>query len=220
MFIETPRFPDDISAQSVFGPAYFTLLAMNLAGKELRNQNWSSALRKGTIGQEIQDQTQFNALMDFFHVAEGQTHGWRFKDWADFIVNSGQGRLGVLGVSSASATATGSASYQLFKRYVNSANPTLNPKDRAITKPVSGQVSVYRAGVLVAFGAASGQITCDTTTGVITWSASAYPASGEALTWQGQFDVPCRFDTDQMASVTHLINNESWPNIPIIELRL
>lgn len=218
MHIETPRFPDAISAKAVFGPAYSTRIAMNQAGKEHRNQLWSSALRMGTVGHDIQDQSEFNALLDFFNVAEGPTHVWRFKDWSDFIVNSDRGRLGALGVSSAAATGTGSATYQLFKRYVNSANQSQNPKDRIIAKPVSGQVSVYRGGVLQAFGGGAGQISTDTTTGTITW-VSSYPGSGEALTWSGQFDTPCRFNTDHMEAVTHLINNESWPTIPIIEIR-
>ncbi len=219
MFIETPRFPDAISERALFGPAYSTQIAANLAGKEQRNQLWSVGLRKGTVGHDIQDQTEFDALLDFFNVAEARTHGWRFKDWSDFRVDSGRGRLGALGASSAAATGTGSASYQLFKRYTNSANPTQNPKDRVISKPVSGQVAVYRGGSLQVFGTGPGQIACDTTTGTITW-VSSYPGSSDTITWVGQFDVPCRFDTDHMAAVTHLINNESWPTIPIMEIRM
>lgn len=218
MHIETPRFPEGVSAKAEFGPAYSTQVARNIGGTEQRNQNWTFGLRKGTVGHDIQDQTEFDALLDFFNVAEAQTHVWRFKDWSDFTVNSGRGRLGMLGVTSAAATGTGSATYQLFKRYVNSANLTQNPKDRRIAKPVSGQISVYRGGVLQAFGGGAGQISVDTTTGTITW-VSSFPGAAEALTWAGQFDVPCRFDTDHMAGVTHLINNESWPTIPIVEIR-
>jgi uncharacterized protein (TIGR02217 family) len=40
------------------------------------------------------------------------------------------------------------------------------------------------------------------------------------LTWSGQFDVPCRFDTDYMnASVDSSIHG-SWQSIPIIEIRI
>ncbi len=218
MFIETPRFPDAIAARAVFGPEWSTQKGRNLSGKEFRNQLWSSALRKGTVGHDIQDQSEFNALLDFFNVVEGETYGWRFKDWSDFSVTSDRGRLGNLDCTSAKSTGTGSATYQLFKRYVNSANQSQNPKDRIIFKPVSGQVSIYRGGSLQAFGGGAGQIACDTTTGTITW-VSSFPGSGEVLSWVGQFDVPCRFDTDHMAAVTHLINNESWPTIPIIEIR-
>jgi uncharacterized protein (TIGR02217 family) len=214
-FFETPRFPEGVSAGAVFGPAWSTQVGQALGGAEQRNQRWSSMLRKGTVGHDIQDQTDYNALLDFFNVAQGKTHGWRFKDWSDFNVDSISGRLGNLGVNSACGTSTGSLSYQLFKRYTNSSGLY---RDRVIAKPVSGQISVYRAGSLVAWGASSGQASVDTTSGVVTFVAA--PASGVALTWVGQFDTPCRFDTDHMAGVTHLINNESWPSIPIVEIRV
>ena len=293
MFIETPRFPEAISARAVFGPAYSTQVVRKFSGREQRNQRWSSGLRKGTVGHDIQDQSEFDVLLDFFNVAEAETHGWRFKDWSDFSVNSGRGRLGDLGVTSAVALGTGKPDYQLFKRYTNSLSPTQNPKDRVTSKPVSGQISVWRTGSLVAFGASSGNISVDTTTGTIkfipdltrainsitkanpgvvtssghgftnsiyiylrgvagmtqvqslvftiagvtnstfnlgvdtsaysTYTGSGFadrfPQNSEALSWSGQFDTPCRFDTDHMAAVTHLINNESWPTIPIIEIR-
>lgn len=218
MHIETPRFPESVSAKMVFGPAYSAQIAAALSGKEQRNQLWTLPLRRGTVGHDIMAQADFNTLLDFFNVAEAETHVWRFKDWSDFSVTSDRGRLGNLGVSSAASTGTGSATYQLFKRYVNSANLTLNPKDRVIAKPVSSQIAIYRGGSLQAFGAGAGQISCDTTTGTITW-VSSFPGSGEALSWVGQFDVPCRFNTAHMAAVTHLINNESWPTIEIVEIR-
>lgn len=294
MHIEIPRFPEDISAQAVFGPEYSTQVTRKFSGREQRNQRWTLGLRKGTVGHDIQEQSVFNRLLDFFSVAEAKTHVWRFKDWSDFNITSERGLLGDLGVSSAAAIGHGKPDYQLYKRYVNSANLSQNPKDRVISKPVSAQVSVYRTGSAVTFGTSSGNISIDTTTGCIkfvpdlicvitsisranpgvvsssghgfvnsqavyvlgvagmtsvnstvftiagatgsnfnlgatTSAYAAYTGSGqahryaqnsEALTWVGQFDVPCRFDTDHMAAVTHFINNESWPVIPIIEVRL
>ena len=292
--IDDPRFPDDVAAGVVFGPAYSTQVVRRFSGREQRNQRWSQALRMGDAGHAVQDQTQFNSLLDFFNTVEGMTNDWRFKDWSDFNVSSDRGRLGDLGVNSAAATGHGKPDYQLVKRYVNSSNLSFNPKDRVIAKPVSAQISVYRNGSLVAFGSGSGQVLCDTTTGRITFTrdffrnissisnnslavvvssghtlnsghviyvrnvvsmtqvnslsftvvsatmstfilggtnsnsygpyggsgiAEMYPQNSEALTWSGQFDTPCRFNTDHMAAVTHLINNESWPQIPIIEVR-
>lgn len=170
-YIEDPRFPDDISAGSTFGPEWGTRIARLPSGKEQRDQPRALSLRKGTVGHEIQDQTEFNKLLDFFEVAEGMTHVWRFKDWTDFNVSSARGRLGDLSVSSAAAIGHGKPDYQLYKRYVNSSNLSQNPKDRLISKPVSAQISVYRNGSLVAFGASSGNIACDTTTGKITFVA-------------------------------------------------
>ena len=59
-----------------------------------------------------------------------------------------------------------------------------------------------------------------------TGSASVYlyPQPGDALTWAGEFDVPCRFNVDRMqAEVMNKSGNEliiGWASIPIIEIRV
>nr|WP_254216248.1 DUF2460 domain-containing protein [Burkholderia multivorans] len=53
-----------------------------------------------------------------------------------------------------------------------------------------------------------------------------YPQPGEALTWTGQFDVPVRFDTDQMQK--QIMDRAGpngdlivdWDSVPLIEIRL
>lgn len=56
-----------------------------------------------------------------------------------------------------------------------------------------------------------------------TATASRYPQPGNALTWIGEFDTPCRFDVDEMK--IGIINKqganllENWESIPVIELR-
>jgi uncharacterized protein (TIGR02217 family) len=64
--------------------------------------------------------------------------------------------------------------------------------------------------------------------GVNTTHFSTYIASGrasktiqpsETVTWQGEFDVPCRFDTDTMQ--IEIVDKDiySWGQIPIVEIR-
>lgn len=56
-----------------------------------------------------------------------------------------------------------------------------------------------------------------------TATASRYAQPSETLTWSGEFDVPCRFDTDLMK--IGIVNKqgqrllENWESIPVIELR-
>lgn len=45
-----------------------------------------------------------------------------------------------------------------------------------------------------------------------------YGGSPDTLTWAGEFDVPCRFDTDKMAVRTDQIGAQSWEQIPIKEV--
>lgn len=46
-----------------------------------------------------------------------------------------------------------------------------------------------------------------------------YPQASDALTWSGQFDIPARFDVDQLRG-EHIANEVfGWSSIPIIEVR-
>ena len=44
--------------------------------------------------------------------------------------------------------------------------------------------------------------------------------SGDILNWSGEFDVPCRFDTDQMKTAVDAYNVYSWGQIPVIEIKV
>lgn len=64
--------------------------------------------------------------------------------------------------------------------------------------------------------------------GVNTTSFSTYVSFGnayktiqpsETLTWQGEFDVPCRFDTDTMQIEIVDKGIYSWGQIPVVEIR-
>ena len=65
--------------------------------------------------------------------------------------------------------------------------------------------------------------------GVNTTHFSTYIGSGrasktiqpsETVTWQGEFDVPCRFDTDTMQIEIMDRGIYSWGQIPIVEIRI
>jgi uncharacterized protein (TIGR02217 family) len=77
---------------------------------------------------------------------------------------------------------------------------------------VAGSVSVALDGVAQASG-----WSVDTTTGQITFTTA--PASGVIVTAGFEFDVPVRFDTDQL-DVTHDLERlGSITSIPLIEVR-
>jgi hypothetical protein len=45
-----------------------------------------------------------------------------------------------------------------------------------------------------------------------------YAQVADALTWAGAFDVPCRFDIDQMQVTMSNAAFSSWDSIPVVEL--
>lgn len=64
--------------------------------------------------------------------------------------------------------------------------------------------------------------TISTTTTGLTASggtAFAYPQADEALTWEGQFYVPARFDVDKMRANLADYNVYGWNQIPVVEIR-
>jgi uncharacterized protein (TIGR02217 family) len=90
--------------------------------------------------------------------------------------------------------------FQMQKKYLAGSNFEL----RDIRKPVAGTI-VITGGV----GAA-----LNTTTGIVTVS------SGTPISWTGQFDVPCRFDTDHMKVDFADYAAYTWGGIPIVEIRV
>lgn len=51
-------------------------------------------------------------------------------------------------------------------------------------------------------------------------TAAKYPQAADALTWAGQFDVPARFDIDEMKAVVDDYGIYSWGGIPVVEIRV
>ena len=60
-----------------------------------------------------------------------------------------------------------------------------------------------------------GTYTVDATTGIVTRAGGANPTG-----WQGQFDTPCRFNTDKMLPQWIAYKLYDWQSIPIVEIRL
>lgn len=192
-FVETPRFPEGLSAGSKYGPGYSNSKAYNLGGFRASNQNWEMPLYEGDVGYSVRDQADLDDLLAFFHGVAGGQNGFRFKNWNDYTVTGAQGTVLQL---------TGST-WQMQKTYTFGALT----KARKITKPVSGTVSV----------AGGGSYSVDYATGIITHTGSPTIAP---TSWTGEFDDPVEFVGDKMLPMWISFERYSWESIPIRELRL
>jgi uncharacterized protein (TIGR02217 family) len=171
------RFPDEISYGASGGPEFQTSIVTVKSGQESRNQNWSQSRIKWDISTAVRDRADLNQLIAFFRAREGRAHGFRFKDWTDFT-----------GTQQSIGTGTGAqTTFQLTKTY----NDGLITKIRTITKPVTGTVRIYLNGVEQFSG-----FTVGVTTGIVTFTVA--PGVGVAVTATYEFDIPARFDTDQL----------------------
>lgn len=288
-FIETPRFPEDISYHALGGPGYLTDVVVVNSGAESRNQVWSQGRATYEVAHAARTPDKYTVLQAFFRAMKGKTHGFRFKDWTDYQVTVANGVIGA-------GLGTGYPTGQMGKKYTAGALS----ETRNIVKPITTVApSIYKNGVLLTEGTAAGQETPDLSTGIVTFyptssktitaitkaspavvttstshgftngqtiyisgvigmtqvnsiafviggvtantfqltginstaystytsggTASLYPQSTDTLTWSGEFDIPVRFDIDQMkgeiidkANSGYIIG---WQSIPLIEIR-
>ena len=193
------QFPTDISYGATGGPMFLTDVVTTISGHEQRNSKWSQSRAKYNVASGVKTETQWQALIAFFRARRGKAVGFRFKDWSDYKVESVQ-----IGVGDDSTT-----EFQLVKIY--SSGPVAVSRD--ITKPVAGSVDIYVDSILQSSG-----VSVDTATGIVTFTTP--PAMDEVITADFEFDVPVRFDTDEMAVSMDSFDAGNWSSIPLIEVRV
>lgn len=195
-FIESPRFPDCVSFGAQGGAGFKTDIVVVNSGRESRNQRWSQSRAPYEVSHNAKLPEIYKPLQQFFRIAAGKANAFRFKDWLDYTVIAGEGFF--------EATTDSPIEYQLLKRYTWGAFTM----DRVISKPI--------ATISVTGGTVS---SVDYTTGKVRMT------SGVPTVWTGEFDVPCRFDVDEMIGDIQdktpggdfIIN---WRSIPIVEVRV
>ncbi len=207
-FIETPRFPDDIAYDSSFQTVWATSVISSQSGFEARNQMWAQARKRFDIGYGIKTITQLYEVIKYFEAVQGRTHGFRFKDPTDFKSTGPDGTPTHLDI----VIGTGNASntdFQLAKDYVKGTLTTT----RNIKKPVNGTILIGLNGSLQT---ETTHYTIDYSTGIVTFNTP--PPNGQSVTWGGEFDVPVRFDQDQLEVDIHTLEHGAL-SIPLVELR-
>ena len=192
------RLPEDVE-QGAHGGAGFQTSVVGLSGgTEQRIVNWEQTLAKWDIGYGIQSPEEFAPVEAFFYARRGKGHGFRFKDWHDFTctgedIGTGDGTT---------------RTFLLTKTYPDDVEPYV----RRITRPVQSTVKVYKDGVLQVSGytlhAAGGWIRFDVA-----------PANGVAVTFDCEFDVPVRFDVDNLDLTLFWIKAGEIPALPVVEIR-
>ena len=209
-FIESPRFPDDISYNSRGGPAWSTSVVTANSGAERRNQAWSYPRHEFDVAYGANTLARLENMLSFFHVVAGKAIGFRYKDWLDF---KSCGRTGTPAATDC-AIGTGdgvTAAFQLKKVYTQGAYS----RSRKILKPIAATVLIAVAGVTKTV---TTHYTLDAATGIVTFTGGNLPTAGQAVTWGGEFDVPCRFDTDRL-SVNFQDYSSGAAQVPLIELK-
>ncbi len=200
-------FPLDVSLGSSGGPVRRTEIVTLASGREHRNSRWADSRRRYDAGLGVRTLDALHAVVAFFEERRGRLHGFRFRDRIDWRSGPPSAAPG----ASDQALGTGDGARRAFPLVKTYGGPHA-PYRRAIAKPVAGSVRVAVAGVELA---ASG-FACDPATGLVTLSLP--PPAGAAVTAGFAFDVPVRFDTDELAVDLSAFEAGAVPTIPLVEI--
>jgi uncharacterized protein (TIGR02217 family) len=206
MSFDDVRFPTAISRGSSGGPERRTEIVVTGSGAEERNSRWADSRRRYDAGLGIRSLDDIHAVVAFFEERRGRLIGFRWKDHVDWMSCAPGGAVSAL--DQVIGTGDGARrSFQLVKRYGSGLRDYL----RTITKPVAGSVRVAVAGVTVT------GFSVDHLSGVVTLDQA--PPLGASVTAGFHFDVPVRFDTDQLRINLSQFQAGDIPEIPLVEIR-
>lgn len=198
------RLPIEVERGARGGPGFLTTITTLASGKERRNSLWSRDRGQWDIGFGIDTRENALRVRDFFMARQGKARGFRFRDWSNYRTEPGVGQ-GLTDPLDSNFT-----EYQLTYTYVDLGGFTYT---KPITKPVAGTIEFLENGSPYGPGGS-----VDPETGLI--SLNGLPDPGSTFSWTGEFDLPVRFDVDQLDIVVENKEVLLTPQIPIVELKL
>ncbi len=203
------RFPTGISLRAKGGPERRTQIVTLSSGHEQRNTRWADSRRRYDAGYGMRSLDDVHTVLSFFEERRGRLHGFRWKDHTDYKSCLPSKTPGSLDLPIGEGDGT-QVQFQLAKTYGSGSSAY----KRTISKPVQGSVSVAIDDIEKLENA---DYTLDLTTGTITFSTA--PTIGQIITAGFEFDVPVRFDTDNIEINLDAFNAGQIPDISIVEIK-
>lgn len=192
--IDDIRLSVDVERGAEGGPGFKTTVTTLGNGAEQRNQEWATLRGQWNIGYGLQSKATLDEVNQFFIGRRGRARGFRFKDWNDYKA-----------VEAPVGTVAGDATKRQLQKVYPDAE---NPYTRTITLPVAGTLTVYVDTV-----ASEDYTLLDN--GVLEFGSDP----GDSVVATFEFDVPVRFDIDDLKVQLANYNAGQIPNIPIVELK-
>lgn len=190
---------------TVFRRIRRTEIAERGNGFEERNAIWARSRLRADLSTVVRTADQQAEVIAFWEARLGRARGFRMKDKTDWKSSAPSAAISptdqLIGTGDGAVT-----TFQLTKAYTSGGQTYL----RTIAKPVAGTVQISLDDVPQGSG-----WTVDTTTGVVTFASA--PGSGVAIKAGYEFDVPVRFDTDEIG-LSILFDDGSFDDIPVVEI--
>jgi uncharacterized protein (TIGR02217 family) len=206
MTIPAYRLPEGIERGSRFGPTWKNVIQEAISGNEQRFAQWTHCRGVGNVSYGLQNSSDpvgdFNAIVAMWRAHGGSLLPFRFRDWSDYTANDEP-----FGSGDGTTTA-----FQICKVY--------DPSYKLLGLP--GTLTYVRnitlldgTPVIKVNGVVTTALTISSS-GMVTFTTA--PPAGHSLNWTGNFDVPVRFDTDQLEVVTNEADLTSIRSLPIREV--
>jgi len=191
--VDDVRLPINVERGTLGGPAFRTSIATLISGKEQRNQEWEVARGTYNISYGINSRADMEEVIAFFHARRGRLRGFRFRDWLDYTVTA----------SPVAAVAGNVLQRQLVRVY----DDEIDPYVRLVTLPVVSTLKVYVNAVLT------------TDYDLLAGGILEFPADpGVNVVASFEYDIPVRFDIDDLNVRLNTYGEGNIPSIQIIEL--
>ncbi len=198
-FVEE-QFPVCVSFGSSGGPGFRTSVYEFDSGYTSCHIEWERLRARYNVTFENATPADIAELEDFFYGVKGRAIAFRYKDWQDYqianqnvLVGDGQ-----------------TDRFQMFKRYTSGSHVY----DRPIKKPVLGTVSLELDSIAQVEGT---DFAVNYTTGEIVFAVAPAANSVGTLVY-AEYDVPVRFDTDELSVTYDDFRQLGVGSLPLIEI--
>jgi len=205
------RFPLGVSFGATGGPEWRNEIVGLISGREKRNARFAHSRRRYDAGTGVKSLDDLHAVTAFFEARRGSLHTFRFRDPFDY--------KSCLASAAPAATdqpiGTGNGTNRRFA-LVKGYGSGSEGYDRPIQMPVAATIKLAVNGVNVA----AANFDFDFATGEVVFDPGFAPGSGAAVTAGYEFDVPARFDMEQLSISLAAFTAGQIPSIPLIEVSL
>ena len=188
-----------IEAGAKARPRYSTDIVSTDGGWEIRNSRWAYPLFQFEFNLSPgyrEDDAALDAFLDLFHAAGGSAGTFRFHYWRDGSVENQ-----LLGLGDGAET-----DFQLLRTYTRGAIT----RDRKITRPVEGSVTVRVADVVTVAA-------IDYETGLVTITPA--PALAAEVRADFEHDIPVRFADDELEVIGLTDTLDQPVSVVLVEVR-
>ncbi len=201
-------FPASITAGARGGPSFATEVTSLASGGEVRQARWSRALRQWDVAGGVTELAQAETLLAFFEARQGRRYAFRFRDPLDY--SSAGGGAAPSPTDQTIGTGDGANTvFPLIKTYSSAPYAVT----RSILLPDTDTLRIAIDGSELAPSDFALSIDGDAIV------LSSAPSAGAEVTAGFLFDVPTRFDSDDLTCLVGA-KGASLPKVTLREVQL